>query len=182
LLDKAAMLDPAQLTVGDQLYDARRKVGATVVNVAPCRKADLRPWVADHVVGLSGECACGHGDISVREDRLGSPYRRTWSFAQFRRLKSIVKQPVTGRLRYDDDLGWMIDNWAVRSGDCVLARARARGADAGFINARLVCDRGGTRIRGTEPWYVEIVEGGLVFRVPAGGHSVELMRPPVLPF
>lgn len=156
------MLDSAQLAVGDRLYDTRRKVDATVTAIAPC-----------------GGCACGHGDISIREDRPDGPYRRTLSFAQFRRLKSIVKQPASGRLRYDDDLGWLIDAWAVRSGDAVLIRAR--GAAADFVDARLVCEPG-TWVRGTQPWYAEIVKGGLAFRVPAGGQGVELMRPPVLPF
>lgn len=156
------MLDPTQLAVGDQLYDTRRKVDATVVKVAPC-----------------GSCACGHGDISVREDRPDGPYRRTWSFAQFRRLKSIVKQPPSGGLRYDDDLGWLIDNWAVRSGDQVLIRARNAGA--AFAVARLVCDAG-TWVSGTAPWDAEIVAGGLVFRTPARGRHVELARPPALPF
>lgn len=156
------MLDPAQLAVGDQLYDTRRKVDATVTAIAPC-----------------GGCACGHGDVSIREDRPDGPYRRTLSFAQFRRLKSVVKQPTSGLLRYDDDLGWLIDSWAVRSGDAVLIRAR--GAAVGFVDARLVCDPG-TWVRGTQPWYAEITVGGLAFRRIALGRDVELMRPDTLPF
>ena len=149
-------LDPAQLAVGDQLYDTRRKLEMTVTALKPC-----------------GGCACGHGDISVREDHDDGPRRRTWSFAQFRKLKSLVREPAMGQLRYDDDLGWLIDAHPVRSGDAVLVRARATDTNITFVEARLVGGPG-SWVPGTQPWHVEITVGGLVFTAPARGRHVEL--------
>ena len=117
-------LDPAQLAVGDQLYDTRRKLEMTVTALKPC-----------------GGCACGHGDISVREDHDDGPRRRTWSFAQFRKLKSLVREPAMGQLRYDDDLGWLIDAHPVRSGDAVLVRARATFCNVSCSSAAVIVDR-----------------------------------------